>query len=116
MENQRRMMEGMGLEWNGPEASKPITAMNLKKSYQLSWGVIRMKNKLKSRKFCVAILGAVLVIANETFDLGLSAESQATIVVILVSFILGESAVDAKRAGKEKSNDDDFTTPIEPRI
>jgi uncharacterized membrane protein len=114
--NQHLIMERLGIEWNGPESITTPIPTNLNKSYQLSWGVKRMKNKLKSRKFWLAILGALLVIANETFDLGLSAESQATIVVILVSFILGESAVDAKRAGKDKSNDNDFETPIEPRV
>ena len=68
-----------------------------------------MKNKLKSRKFWLTILGAALVVLNETFDLGLSPESQATIVAILISFILGESHVDAKRAGKEQSDAPNFT-------
>lgn len=106
MENQRRIMEVMGLEWSGPESPMTPIPTNLSKSYQLSWGVKIMKNKFKSRKFWMAILGALLVIANETFDLGLSSESQATIVVILVSFIIGESAVDAKRAASTPKLDD----------
>lgn len=110
------IMHKEGIEWNGPEGIKTVTAMSSKQPLISYWGVKRMKNKLKSRKFWVAIIGALLVIANETFDLGLSAESQATIVAILISFILGESHVDAKRAGKETKNDDDFETTIEPRV
>lgn len=71
-------------------------------------------NKLKSRKFWLTVLGAAIVIVNEVFDLGLSPEAQAAIVGIFVSFIIGESVVDSKRAGKEPAND--FETPIEPRL
>lgn len=109
--NQHLIMEALNIKWNGPESLTTPIPTNLNKSYQLSWGVKIMKNKLKSRKFWVTILGALLVIANETLDLGLSAESQATIVVILVSFILGQSAVDAKRAGKEPTNEPTYSDP-----
>ena len=109
MENQRMMMERMGLEWSGPESPMKPIPTSLKKSYQLSWRAMKMKNKLKSRKFWITILGAALVVLNETFDLGLSPESQATIVAILISFILGESHVDAKRAGKEQTDAPNYT-------
>lgn len=78
-----------------------------------NWGKKTM-NKLKSRKFWLTVIGAAIVILNEVFDLGLSAEAQAILAGIIVSFIVSEGVVDAKRAGKEQTND--FETPIEPRL
>lgn len=103
------IMKKEGIEWHGPESPMKPIPTNSKQSLNLYWGKMNMAKKWRSRKFLLAVLGAALVIVNETFDLGLSPESQATIIAILISFILGESAVDAKRAGKETNNDPTFT-------
>lgn len=75
-----------------------------------------MKSKFKSRKFWMAVVTAVLIVLNDGLDLGIDKETVIAFAGIVATFILGEAAVDAKRAGKEKTNDDDFTTPIEPRL
>lgn len=57
--------------------------------------------KLKiSKKLMVTFLTALLVTANETYNLGLSMESVAAIVTIAVSYILGQTAVDRKAIEK----------------
>ena len=50
-----------------------------------------LKRKLSSRKFIVTVLGAVLVVAGEAGGVEVPWEA----VVVIVSYILGEGAVDA---------------------
>lgn len=54
-------------------------------------------NKLKSRKFWMAVVAAILVIANKGLDLNLPEDSITAVVGIVISYILGESYVDGKR-------------------
>lgn len=58
-----------------------------------------MMQKFKSRKFWMAIFAAVLPVVNSQFDIGLDTDAVIAAVAALVAFILGESHVDAKRAG-----------------
>lgn len=58
-----------------------------------------MKGKgWKSRKLILALLGAVVPVLNETLGLGLPVEAILTSVASLLSFVLGEAAVDIVRA------------------
>lgn len=67
-------------------------------------------SKLKSRKFWMAVVSAVLVVLNEGLDLGISSETVLTFAGLVATFILGESVIDAKRAGSK----DDFTGDTGP--
>ncbi|WP_231956026.1 hypothetical protein [Aneurinibacillus soli] len=54
--------------------------------------------KLKSRKFWMAIVTAGLVIANNRLGLNIPEESIMSIAGVVVAYILGQSHVDAKKA------------------
>lgn len=54
--------------------------------------------KLKSRKFWMAVVTAMLVIANEGLGLNLPEEAIMTVAAVVIGYILGESYVDGKRA------------------
>jgi uncharacterized membrane protein len=124
MENQRRMMRHLGVE---PCAENDILKPYGEKTSSKFLGIfparhatpftrermIWMQEKLKSRKFWVAIIGALLVVINDQLELGLDTESLMGIVGIAITYIIGQSAVDATKR-KEKSdaqshiNDDEF--------
>ena len=55
-----------------------------------------MINKLKSRKFLMAVAAAILVIVNDGLGLNLPKESITSIVSVVISYILGQSYVDSK--------------------
>lgn len=61
-------------------------------------------NKLKSRKFIMAVVGSLIVLANQGFDMNLPEATITQFVSILVAYILGESAVDmiGSRSGRPK--------------
>lgn len=71
----------------------------------------RMK-KLLSRKFILAVAGAVLIILNDGLNLGIDSNTVLAFAGLIATWIVGESAVDAKRAGG--NNDGKFSTPTEP--
>ncbi len=54
-------------------------------------------NKIKSRKFWMAVVGAGLVVANEGLGLNLPEESVLTVAGLLIAYILGEAYVDGKK-------------------
>ena len=56
-------------------------------------------NKFKSRKFWMAVVAAILVILNDGLDLGVDSDTVLAFAGLVASWIIGESAVDAKRAG-----------------
>ena len=58
-----------------------------------------MKSKFLSRKFLMALISAALVIANDGLNLGLDSNTIIAFGSIVVGWIIGESAIDAKRAG-----------------
>lgn len=53
--------------------------------------------KLKSRKFWVAVVSALLVVANDGMGWSLPSESIMTVAGIVISYLVGQSIVDAKK-------------------
>lgn len=53
--------------------------------------------KLKSRKFWMAVIAGALVVANEGLDLNLPTDTIQTFAGLVISYILGQSFVDAKK-------------------
>ena len=51
-------------------------------------------DKLRSRKFWMAIATGLLIIANEGLNLNLPNEAIMTIVAVIITYILGQSYVD----------------------
>mgnify|MGYP000922976883 FL=1 len=56
-------------------------------------------DRLKSRKFLMALATALLMILNEGLDLGIPADVYGWIVGVVIAWILGESYVDGRAAG-----------------
>lgn len=54
-------------------------------------------DKLKSRKFWMAVIAAGLAIANDGLGLHLPTDSIMTVAGVAVAYILGQSHVDAKK-------------------
>jgi uncharacterized membrane protein len=54
--------------------------------------------KFKSRKFWMAVVSALLVVANDGLSLGLPAEAVLAVSGVAVSYILGQGLVDARRS------------------
>jgi len=52
-------------------------------------------SKFKSRKLWMAIIAALLIVANQGFELGLPEEAINKIAMLVMSYILGQGAVDA---------------------
>ena len=57
-------------------------------------------DRLKSRKFLMAFATALLMILNEGLDLGIPPDVYGSVVGVVVAWILGESYIDGKAAGK----------------
>lgn len=64
--------------------------------------------KLKSRKFWLAVVSAALIIANDGLDLGVNNETVMAFAAIVIGWIFGESYIDGKKVKK-----DDDSIPIE---
>lgn len=60
------------------------------------------KSKITSRKFILAVVTALLIIANKGLDLNLPEDAINTIVLIILGYIGVEGAVDVVRAFKGK--------------
>lgn len=58
-------------------------------------------NKLKSRKFWVTVVSALLVVANDGLGLDLPSEAIMTVAGVAITYILGESYIDGKRVKHE---------------
>lgn len=56
--------------------------------------------RLKSRKFLLAIATVILIILNEAVGLSIPEDAYWKIIAPVVAFILGESYIDGKSAGK----------------
>lgn len=65
-------------------------------------------SKFKSRKFILAIVGAILIILNEGLDMGINSETVLAFAGLLAVWISGESYVDGKRA-EVTPNEPDYT-------
>ena len=61
-----------------------------------------MSNKFKSRKFILAVVSAILIVLNDGLELGIDSNTVLAFAGIVATWIIGESAVDAKRAGGAK--------------
>jgi hypothetical protein len=59
----------------------------------------KMSNKFKSRKFILACVSAILIVLNDGLDLGIDSNTVLAFAGIVATWIIGESAVDAKREG-----------------
>ena len=56
--------------------------------------------RLKSRKFLVAIATILLIICNEMIGLNIPAASYWAVILPVIAYILGEAYTDGKAAGK----------------
>lgn len=55
-------------------------------------------DKLRSRKFWLAVVAALIAVANDGLGLNLPREAIMTVATVVIAYILGEGAVDAARA------------------
>lgn len=67
------------------------------------WRRVKKMKKFKSRKFWMAVVTGALIILNDGLDLGIDSETVLAFAGIIATFIIGEAAVDAKRAGSDKA-------------
>lgn len=56
-------------------------------------------DRLKSRKFLMAVATALLIVFNEGLDLGIPPDAYGWFVGVVIAWILGESYVDGRAAG-----------------
>lgn len=56
-----------------------------------------MNSKWKSRKFWTAIVGAIVLVANEGLDLGLDRETILAFAALVLGYIFAEAGVDMTR-------------------
>ena len=52
-------------------------------------------SKLKSRKFWMAVVTALLVIANEGLDLNLPSDAIKTVAAVVIGYLIGEGLADS---------------------
>lgn len=52
-------------------------------------------NKFKSRKFWMALVTGLLIIANDGLGLNLPSEAIKQVVEVVIAYIIGQGAVDA---------------------
>ncbi len=52
--------------------------------------------RLKSRKFLMALASILLIVINEIAELGIPADAYWAIILPVIAYILGESYVDSK--------------------
>ena len=57
-----------------------------------------LKQKLTSRKFWMAIAGALIVVFNEGLDLGIPEDTYWGLVALVLGYVFGEAVVDVARA------------------
>ena len=57
-----------------------------------------MVEKMKSRKFILTVVTALLTIANDGFGLGLPTTSILTITSLVTAYVLGQGYVDGQAA------------------
>lgn len=57
-----------------------------------------MANRWTSRKFWMAVVGALLLVANEGLGLNIPEDTVTAFAGLLIAWILGEAHVDAQRA------------------
>ncbi|RJQ10624.1 MAG: hypothetical protein C4551_02320 [Bacillota bacterium] len=60
-----------------------------------------VKEKLTSRKFWMAVLGALLPVLNSEFGWNLPVEAILSVAAVIIGYILVEGNIDAKRVANE---------------
>jgi uncharacterized membrane protein len=60
-----------------------------------------MLEKLKSRKFWIAVLSGLLVVLNDQMGWGIEPEAIKQFITIMVGYLIAEGAVDAAGAIKK---------------
>lgn len=114
------LLEGQGVKWNA-NTSEPVKESFLTKrrtfsfmrlpgnyiaryaaSHTISKNGGRKMKKFTSRKFWLAVISGLLVIANDGLGLGIDEQTVLAFAGIVMSFIFGEAYVDGKR--KEGDN------------
>lgn len=131
MENQKRMMIHLGVEpcveneslnnstgknwWMYSMKFPALFAVwfTPKKSGRLTWkrSGSWMSEKLKSRKFWITIVSVLLVTVNDELGLGLDTESIMYFAGIVITYLLGQSFIDARKEVKHEKHrlsDDEF--------
>lgn len=58
--------------------------------------------KFKSRKFWMAVVTGLLVVANEGLGLNLPSEAVLTVAGVAISYILGQGYVDGKKVANNE--------------
>ena len=53
-------------------------------------------NKLKSRKFWMALFTGLLIVVNDGLGLNIPSEAVLSLVSVVIAYILGEAYVDSK--------------------
>lgn len=56
-----------------------------------------MSNKLKSRKFWIAVMGAMMLILTDGLGMDINKEVILGAMGVLISYILGESYIDSRK-------------------
>jgi len=73
--------------------------MSLSRIGPVEWDEeVKPVNKLKSRKFWMAVVAGALVIVNQGLDLNLPEDAVNAVAGIVISYILGQAYVDSKSA------------------
>lgn len=60
-----------------------------------------MSSKLKSRKFWITVVAAVLMVLNKGLDLGLPEDTINAIAAVVIGYLVAEGAADAVGALKK---------------
>lgn len=59
-------------------------------------------DKLKSRKFWMAVVSALLIVANEGLGLGIPEETTKQFLWLVISYLIAQGAVDTAAAAARK--------------
>lgn len=68
---------------------------------------IDWKQKLSSRKFGIAVVAGLLIIANDGLGLNLPAETIMSFAIVITGYIFGEAYIDGQRAKAQVKEDKD---------
>lgn len=60
----------------------------------------KLKEMFTSKKFLVTVSGVIVVVSNSYFGMHLSNNSVLGIVTMVVTYVVGQSHVDGKKANK----------------
>lgn len=69
---------------------------------------MKIPEKLKSRKFILAAVSMILILADRVFSLDLPTELELALVAVIIAYIGGETLIDKKRVEVEENEDSIF--------